>query len=127
MNSDSSGPEESTNIPSQPQETVPNAGKAPSPQPTPETVEKQAYEPNLKYEDPSTDVDRKGLLLSNEIEKFCEKDLLIRRKHYKPEHLRPAAYTLTVGSEYVDSSGKIKRMKDKEPFFYMEPNSIVYV
>jgi deoxycytidine triphosphate deaminase len=78
-----------------------------------------------KYKDPSTDPARKGMLLSNEIERFCKKQLLI--VDYKPEHLRPASYTLTIGPAYVDSSGKIKKLKSEQPFFYMEPNSIVYV
>lgn len=131
MKSDQDPPDGLPPIPAQqtahspaPEETGVTVGSV---QPTPMIPTTQPPKPDWKYEDPSIDPDRKGLLLSNEIEKFCKNDLLIRRKDYKEEHLRPAAYTLTIGSDYVDSSGKIKKMKKSEPFFYMEPNSIVYV
>jgi deoxycytidine triphosphate deaminase len=79
-----------------------------------------------KYQDPAQDSPgSKGLLLSNEIEKFCKNKLLITP--YSETHLRPAAYTLTIGPDYVDSSGRIRKLDEKESFFYMEPNSIVYV
>lgn len=79
-----------------------------------------------KYADPNTSPSRKGLLLSNEIEKFCGVGLLIEGR-YQREMVRPASYTLTVGAEYVDSEGRIRKMDEKENHFYMEPNSIVYV
>lgn len=79
-----------------------------------------------KYQDPNTSPSRKGLLLSNEIEKFCAAGLLIE-KGYRSEMVRPASYTLTIGREYVDSEGRIRNMDEKETHFYMEPNSIVYV
>ncbi len=79
-----------------------------------------------KYEDPDIhNPARKGMLLSNEIEKFCKNGLLI--EDYKTERLRPASYTLTIGSDYVDSAGKVRRLTQKKPFFEIEPNSIVYV
>ena len=78
-----------------------------------------------KYQDPNTSPSRKGLLLSNEIEGFCEVGLLI--ENHKSEMIRPASYTLTIGPDYVDSEGKIRKMGDEKTYFYMEPNSIVYV
>jgi deoxycytidine triphosphate deaminase len=83
-------------------------------------------EHSWKYEDPNTSPSRKGLLLSNEIERFCNVGLLIERG-YRQEMVRPASYTLTVGADYVDSEGRIRKMDKKENHFYMEPNSIVYV
>src|SRR5260221_664516 len=87
----------------------------------------QEQELDWKYRDPSDDAARKGLLLSNEIERFCKNGFLIRLEDYSEKHLRPASYTLNIGEDYVDSAGKRKKMTSKEPFFYMEPNSIVYV
>jgi deoxycytidine triphosphate deaminase len=78
-----------------------------------------------KYQDPNTSPSRKGLLLSNEIEGFCNVGLLI--ENHKSEMIRPASYTLTIGPDYVDSEGKIRKMRDEQAYFYMEPNSIVYV
>lgn len=83
-------------------------------------------EHSWKYEDPNKTPSRKGLLLSNEIEKFCAVGLLIEES-YRPEMVRPASYTLTIGAEYVDSEGRVRKMKDNDDYFYMEPNSIVYV
>jgi deoxycytidine triphosphate deaminase len=81
-----------------------------------------------KYLDPEHDnPSRKGMLLSNEIAKFQQHDLLIA-EDFEVNNLRPAAYTLRVGSKYVDSKGRIGRLdKIKKPYFCMEPNSIVYV
>src|SRR5690348_1452544 len=78
-----------------------------------------------KYTDPNTHPSRKGLLLSNEIEKFCQVGLLI--ENYNREMVRPASYTLTIGPDYVDSEGHIRSMDQANTYFYMEPNSIVYV
>jgi deoxycytidine triphosphate deaminase len=80
-----------------------------------------------KYQDPNTSPSRKGLLLSNEIEQFCGVGLLIEKDSYKPEMVRPASYTLTVGPDYVDSEGQLKKMDEKTTYFRMQPNSIVYV
>ncbi len=81
-----------------------------------------------KYQDPNNSPSRKGLLLSNEIDTFCRVGLLIRLADYKPENLRAASYTLTVGPNYVGSNGRINKMvKEDQDSFYMEPNSIVYV
>src|SRR5271170_2226458 len=80
-----------------------------------------------KYVDPDHErPDRKGMLLSNQIKKFCEKQLLIADA-FQAKNLRPAAYTLRVGDKYVDSNGKPGVLDDKTPYFEMEPNSIVYV
>jgi hypothetical protein len=80
-----------------------------------------------KYQDPEfNNPSRKGLLLSNEIEKFCNKKLLIA-ENYHPSRLRPAAYTLTIGESYVDSDGKLGRLTHEKETFEMQPNSIVYV
>jgi deoxycytidine triphosphate deaminase len=100
---------------------LPPANLSGRPQPGPDNQ-------HWKYEDPNKDASRKGLLLSNEIERFCKKGFLI--EDYSPERVRPASYTLTIGPDYVDSGGRIQKMgqDDKEPgYFYMEPNSIVYV
>jgi deoxycytidine triphosphate deaminase len=90
----------------------------------PNDIPRSEVTPDLKYQNTSKS---KGILLSNEIDRLCKADVLIRRTHYKPENLRPAAYTLTIGRDYVDSKGIFKRMKPSEKFFYMEPNSIVFV
>jgi deoxycytidine triphosphate deaminase len=81
-----------------------------------------------KYVDPDMESpDRKGMLLSNQIKKYCEKGLLIAEE-FQPKNLRPAAYTLRIGDRYVDSNGKPGVLdKQKRPYFEMEPNSIVYV
>lgn len=79
-----------------------------------------------KYEDPEKDDPwRKGLLLSNEIEKFCKVGLLI--EDWDHTCLRPASYTLKVGEHYVDSEGKRGRLPNKDDSFVMRPNSIVFV
>jgi len=78
-----------------------------------------------KYEDPNKDPGRKGLLLSNEIEMFCNEGLLID-EHYDRRHLRPAAYTLRIGPDYVDGTGKRAQLRERESF-YLEPNAIAYV
>ena len=82
----------------------------------------------LKFEDPwRGDPFRKGMLLSNQIEWFCERQVLID-KGYSKDKVRPASYTLTIGEDYVDSAGRVRKLsKGKDTFFYMEPNSIVYV
>jgi len=82
----------------------------------------------LKYEDPwQNDPSRKGMLLSNQIEWFCQRQTLIA-EGYSKTRVRPASYTLTIGADYVDSAGHRKRLsKDDTSYFYMEPNSIVYV
>src|ERR1700719_542940 len=80
-----------------------------------------------KYVDPDGDQsDRKGMLLSNQITKFCKNRLLIA-DGFKSNNLRPAAYTLRIGDKYVDSNGKPGVLGEKKSYFEMEPNSIVYV
>jgi deoxycytidine triphosphate deaminase len=81
-----------------------------------------------KYIDPKrNDPSRKGMLLSNEIESFCQNKLLIA-DDYEVKNLRPAAYTLRIGSKFVDSKGRIGQLDEKKKtYFKMEPNSIVYV
>ena len=73
------------------------------------------YDPLLsekwQYEDPHPD-DR-GILLSNRIHELCEQKLLIS-EGYKEENLRPAAYTLRVGPDYIDSEGKFRHFTDEE-------------
>jgi deoxycytidine triphosphate deaminase/cell division protein FtsB len=82
----------------------------------------------LKYVDPEgKNPGRKGMLLSNEIVKFRERSLLIS-EGFEEKNLRPAAYTLRIGKEYVDSNGRRDRLDDNgQSYFMMEPNSIVYV
>jgi deoxycytidine triphosphate deaminase len=87
-----------------------------------------AEEHEWKYVDPRrNDPSRKGMLLSNEIEMFQRNKLLIAEE-YEPKNLRPAAYTLRIGSKFVDSKGRVGKLDDKKKtHFKMEPNSIVYV
>jgi deoxycytidine triphosphate deaminase/cell division protein FtsB len=78
----------------------------------------------LKYEDPKpTD---KGILLSNQIHRFCQQGLLIS-DHYKQENLRPASYTLRIGDDYIDSDGDLKHFSKREDSFVFKKNSIVFV
>jgi deoxycytidine triphosphate deaminase len=81
-----------------------------------------------KYIDPKrNDAGRKGMLLSNEIESFCQNKLLIA-EDFDVKNLRPAAYTLRIGPKYVDSKGRVGQLDEKKKtYFKMEPNSIVYV
>jgi deoxycytidine triphosphate deaminase len=80
-----------------------------------------------KYEDPRRDEPgRKGMLLSNEIDKFRQVGLLIA-KHYDEKCLRPAAYTLRIGPDYIDSMGNPKKLTEENRYYKMPPNSIVYV
>ena len=81
-----------------------------------------------KFEDPEkNNPSRKGMLLSNEIQKFCEKGLLIS-DNFQTNNLRPAAYTLRVGRDYIDSKGKPGWLDEQENrYFEMDQNSIVYV
>lgn len=81
-----------------------------------------------KYEDPDKgNPARKGMLLSNEIERFCKNGLLIEKEDYDRSQLRPAAYTLRIGDYYVDSDGNRGRLTEKHDSFVMRPNSIVFV
>ena len=66
------------------------------------------------------------MLLSDQIDKFCKKGLLIAT-NYHESRLRPAAYTLTIGNDYVDSAGRIGRFTKDKQHLEMKPNSIVYV
>jgi deoxycytidine triphosphate deaminase len=80
-----------------------------------------------KYIDPKRkDSSRKGMLLSNEIEMFRQKNLLIADEFIE-KNLRPAAYTLRIGTKFIDSKGKPGKLDDNNSSFVMEPNSIVYV
>src|SRR5260370_930624 len=80
-----------------------------------------------KYVDPKrNDPGRKGMLLSNEIELFRQQNLLISGD-FTEKNLRPAAYTLRIGEKFIDSKGKPGKLGNENPFFEMEPNSIVYV
>ena len=82
-----------------------------------------------KSKDPDWGIaDRKGMLLSDQIHRFCtqEPGLLIA-KGYTEERLRPAAYTLTIGDDYADSTGKRGKLSESDPSFEMPPNSIVFV
>lgn len=80
-----------------------------------------------KTQDPDIDKpDRKGMLLSDQIRKFCSKKLLIS-DGYAENNLRPAAYTLTIGDSYRDSAGKPGTLSEASPSFEVPPNSIVFV
>ncbi len=71
----------------------------------------QEKQPQLKFEDPfKSDPSRKGMLLSNQIEWFCKRGFLIE-KGYSEQQVRPASYTLTIGPEYVDSTGWNARLE----------------
>ena len=84
-----------------------------------------------KTKDPDwRQADRKGMLLSDQIRRFCTerqpKGLLIS-DGYDERHLRPAAYTLTIGDIYCDAEGKKGQLSKDKPSFEMPPNSIVFV
>ena len=83
-----------------------------------------------KTKDPDWDKpDRKGMLLSDQIRRFCTqkpRGLLISDGYHESK-LRPAAFTLTIGDDYRDSTGKPGKMNDASPSFEMPPNSIVFV
>jgi deoxycytidine triphosphate deaminase len=84
-------------------------------------------QPIWKTQDPDFgNPDRKGMLLSDQIERFCNVKLLIA-ENYDSRKLRPAAYTLTIGDEYVDSRGRRKTLTSDKPSYEMPPNSIVFV
>lgn len=83
-----------------------------------------------KYQDPDRyDASRKGMLLSNQITRFCDENVrLLISQNFLAMNVRPAAYTLRIGKEFVDSRGRPGCLDDeKNPYFEMEPNSIVYV
>jgi deoxycytidine triphosphate deaminase len=86
------------------------------------------YNPHpWKAKDPDWEKpDRKGMLLSDQIKKFCEKKLLIA-EGYEETRLRPAAYTLTIGPEYRDAFGKPGTLTEQNRWYEMPPNSIVFV
>jgi deoxycytidine triphosphate deaminase len=74
------------------------------------------------WDDPS----RKGMLLSDQIRRFCENKLLIS-EGYSEARLRPAAYTLTVGPKYRNEEGNPGVLGEQNPSFEIPPNSIVFV
>ena len=80
-----------------------------------------------KFVDPKrTNPNRKGMLLSNEIDLFRQNNLLVETD-FTDKNLRPAAYTLRIGKKFIDSEGKPGELSEKNLHFTMEPNSIVYV
>jgi len=108
--------------PPQPSDSRVPQEQVPSPQPAAVYSEKEVW----KFCDPDSALDRKGLLLSNQIDMFRRRGLLIET-NYDESRLRPAAYTLTIGQDYVDSAGRPGRLTKDKPSFEMKPNSIVYV
>src|SRR6266480_6684986 len=88
------------------------------------------YNPHeWKSNDPDWEIpDRKGMLLSDQIHRFCTlKPGLLISDGYDEHNLRPAAYTLTIGDLYYDHEGVRKELSVKNPSFEMPPNSIVFV
>ena len=77
-----------------------------------------------KYRDPN-ESDR-GILLANQIDQLCERNLLIS-KDYTQENLRPAAYTLRIGDDFIDSDGERGKLSDEKESFVFKKNSIVFV
>lgn len=77
-----------------------------------------------KYEDPHPE--ERGTLLSDQIDELCQAGLLIAGG-YDRKYLRPAAYTLTIGDEYIDSEGAHQRLSKERDSFVFKKNSIVYV
>lgn len=67
-----------------------------------------------------------GILLSDQIDRFCTHQLLIS-DGYKESNLRPAAYTLSIGDVYYDHEGNRQKLTDENPSFEMPPNSVVFV
>jgi deoxycytidine triphosphate deaminase len=86
------------------------------------------YNPHpWKTQDPDWGVaDRKGMLLSDQIKKFCEKKLLIATG-YKESRIRPAAYTLSIGPDYRDAHGIPGALTEQKLWYEMPPNSIIFV
>jgi deoxycytidine triphosphate deaminase len=90
----------------------------------------EEYNPHeWKTIDPDWGVpERKGMLLSDQIHRFCtQKPGLLIGEGYNERNLRPAAYTLTIGDVYYDHEGTRKELNDKNLSFEMPPNSIVFV
>jgi len=89
------------------------------------------YNPHpWKSQDPDWgNPDRKGMLLSDQIHRFCtlQPQGLLISEGYDESKLRPAAFTLTVGDVYYDSNGERKQLSEQSPSFEMPPNSIVFV
>jgi deoxycytidine triphosphate deaminase len=84
-------------------------------------------DPDLEEPDPDKR-DRKGLLLSDQIHRFCAPGVnLLIAENYSETNLRPAAYTLRIGDKYVDSHGRERALTDAKPSFEMPPNSIAFV
>jgi deoxycytidine triphosphate deaminase len=77
-----------------------------------------------KYKDPN-ESDR-GILLSDQIHQLCTEKLLISG-NYESSNLRPAAYTLRIGDDYIDSDGKRHRLSDEDDTFVFQKNSIIFV
>jgi deoxycytidine triphosphate deaminase len=77
-----------------------------------------------KYKDP--DESDRGILLADQIHRLCTQNLLIS-EDYEPENLRPAAYTLRIGDDYIDSEGKRHKFSEKDDTFVFRKNSIIFV
>jgi deoxycytidine triphosphate deaminase len=77
-----------------------------------------------KYKDPN-EPDR-GILLADQIHQLSTEKLLIC-EDYEPQNLRPAAYTLRIGDDYIDSDGKRHKLSAEDDTFVFEKNSIVFV
>jgi deoxycytidine triphosphate deaminase len=83
------------------------------------------FNEQLKFEDP--DASNQGILLSNQIHKLCNEGLLISKDTYEPKNLRPAAYTLTIGDDYIDSDGIERQLSKREQSIVFRKNSIIFV
>lgn len=84
----------------------------------PPYIERLKLNHDWKFQDPRKGKpEPRGLLLSDEIQAFCDKGLLI--KNWKPAQLRPASYTMTIGREYVDSKGKRGNSRPQEKKFLL--------
>ncbi len=83
------------------------------------------FNERLKYEDPNES--DHGILLSNQIHRFCTEGLLISKETYEPKNLRPAAYTLTIGDPCIDSDGVERCLSEERGSIVFKKNSIIFV
>ena len=88
------------------------------------TLDNPTYDGIYLWEDPIQDASkRNGILLSDQIDYFINSCGLI--VPYNKDSLRPAYYTLHVGSEYY-KNGKSYQLKEGQNLS-IEPNELVYI
>jgi deoxycytidine triphosphate deaminase len=85
---------------------------------------KKARKEQWMYEDEHPS--EHGILLANRIHELCEEGLLIS-DDYEAKNLRPAAYTLRIGDNYIDSDGVVQQLSDQKKSIVFRKNSIIFV